>query len=112
MPKRKSSLSYNFRLKKLCTPSMIYFVLSLVALIVLGIQNLNGSDEIFCMGQYKCNLGNKSVVFLLTAVYILFWTFVLDLMCKTGYSEISWFIVLIPFLLFFLFLGIMMYNSM
>lgn len=111
MAKRKSSVNYKLNLKKLCNPSMLYFVLSLVALVVMGIQNLNGSDDTFCLGQYECNLGNKMVVFLLNAVYILFWTFILDLMCKAGYSEISWFIVLIPFMLFFLFLGIIMYKS-
>lgn len=110
MPK-KSNLKYSLNLKKLCTPSFIYFVISLIALVIMGIQNLSGNDETFCLGNYKCNVGNKLIVFLLNAIYILFWTFVLDLMCKAGYSELSWFIVLIPFILFFLFLGIIIYKS-
>lgn len=112
MAKRKLSPNYKFNLKKLCNPSMLYFILSLVGLIVIGIQNLNGSDNTFCLGQYKCDIGSKMGVFLLNAIYILFWTFILDLMCKAGYDELSWFIVLIPILLSFLFLGIMMYKTM
>ncbi len=114
MAKSKSSkpaFKYTPKLKNLCSPSMLYFVLSLVALVMIGIQNLNGTDNTFCMGQYKCTVGSKIVVFLLHAIYILFWTFVLDLMCKAGYSELSWFLVLIPFLLMFLFVGILMYNA-
>ena len=56
------------------------------------------------------NLGNKLIIFVLNFIYVLFWTFVLDLICKAGYSELSWFIVLIPILLFFLFFGIVMYK--
>lgn len=107
----KTAFKYTPKFKNLCSPSMLYFVLSLVALVVVGIQNLNGQDNSFCMGQYKCTVGNKMMVFLLHAIYILFWTFVLDLMCKAGYSELSWFLVLIPFLLLFLFVGIIMYNA-
>ena len=109
--KASCSLKYTPKLKNLCTPSMLYFVLSLIALILVRIQHLNGNDHSLCMGQYKCTVGSKTVVFLLHAVYILFWTFVLDLICKAGYSELSWFIFLIPFLLFFLFVGIIMYNG-
>ena len=111
MAKTKTSIKHKFNVKKLCTPSMLYFVISLVALIIMGIQNLSGNSELFCLGDYKCNVGNKLVIFVLNAIYILFWTFILDLMCKAGYTELSWFIVLIPFILFFLFLGIVIYKS-
>ena len=109
--KTSCSLKYTPKLKNLCTPAMLYFVLSLVILAIVGIQNINGNDESLCMGQYECTVGSKTALFLLNVVYVLFWTFVLDLICKAGYSELSWFIFLIPFLLFFLFVGIIMYNG-
>ena len=108
MPSKKkcSSLKYSPSLSKLCTPSLLYFVISVVAIVILAIQNFINNDNSFCIGNYKCNLGNKTVIFVLHTIYILFWTFILDLMCKAGYSAISWFIVLIPFILLFLFFGI------
>ena len=108
---KKIKFNYSFNLKKLCTPAMIYFVLSAIGMFLLGLQNLNGENNILCVGTYKCGIANKLIVFLLNAIYILFWTFVLDLFCKAGYKELSWFIVLIPFILYFLFLGLIIFQS-
>lgn len=96
-----------FSLKKLCTPASIYFILSLVALVLLGVTNM-GDNERLCVGNYNCHVGNKTMVFIIDGIYILFWTFVLDLMCKNGYSDLSWFILLLPILLSFLFIGMVM----
>lgn len=102
---------YVFDMKKLCTPATIYFVISAIGMFLLGIQNLNGKDDMLCIGVYKCSIASKTMVFLLNALYILFWTFVLDLFCKSGYKDLSWFIVLIPIILFFLFLGIIVFQA-
>lgn len=102
---------YQFNLRKLCNPSMIYFVLSMIALVLIGIQNIQSDDKTLCVGAYKCNIGSKITVFVLNAIYILFWTFLLDMMCKNGYSDLSWILVLVPLLLFFLFLGLILYQS-
>ena len=100
----------SFDLRKLCTPATIYFVISLIFLIVMGLYNLNETDRL-CLGDYSCYVGNNTMVFLLNAIYILFWTFILDLMCKNGYSSLSWFILLLPFLLSFIFLALIMIKS-
>jgi hypothetical protein len=99
-----------FDLRKMCTPATIYFVISLVFLIVMGLYNLNETDRL-CLGDYSCYVGNNTMVFLLNAIYIIFWTFILDLMCKNGYSSLSWFILLLPFLLSFIFLALIMIKS-
>ena len=106
---KKSGISA-FNLRKMCTPATIYFVISLVALILLGISNLNTSDRL-CIGDYSCYVGNNTIVFVLNAIYILFWTFILDLMCKGGYGSLSWFILLLPFILTFLFLTMVMIKN-
>jgi hypothetical protein len=103
--------SYSPKLSKLCTPSSLYFFISLVLLLLVGFQNLVGNDDTFCIGQFRCTLGNKLLIFVLNAIYILFWTFILDLMCKAGYKELSWFIVLIPFILFFVFFAMVVYKT-
>ena len=96
-----------FNLKKMCTPATIYFVISLISLIVLGVMNI-GDSETLCVGNYNCHVGNKSLVFIINGIYILFWTFILDLLCKNGYTDLSWFILLLPFILSFLFIGMVM----
>ena len=111
MVKKASKIKHNFNLRKLCTPSFIYFAISLFALVIIGLQNLSTDDNSLCVGNYECTVGNKLLVFVLNGIYILFWTFILDLMCKAGYSELSWIIILIPILLFFLFLGIIVYQG-
>jgi hypothetical protein len=103
----RSSCNTPFDLRKLCTPATIYFVVSLVAFIILGLANL-GNDNMLCVGDYSCNVGDNTLVFVLNAVYILFWTFVLDLMCKNGYDSLSWFVLLIPFILTFIFFAMVM----
>ena len=100
----------SFDLRNLCTPSTIYFVLSLVFLIIMGLYNLKDTSRL-CLGDYSCYVGNNTMIFLLNAVYILFWTFILDLLCKSGYSSLSWFILVLPFLLTFMFLAYIMINS-
>ena len=103
--------SYSPKLSKLCTPSSLYFFISLVLLLLVGFQNLVGNDNTFCIGQFRCTLGNKLLIFVLNAIYILFWTFILDLMCKAGYKVLSLFIVLIPYILFFVFFAMVVYKT-
>jgi hypothetical protein len=99
-----------FNLLKLCTPATIYFVISLLGLILLGVSNL-GDEERLCIGNYDCKVQSNTLVFVLNAIYILFWTFILDLMCKNGYTSISWFILLIPFVIYFILLGMLFVNN-
>jgi hypothetical protein len=105
-----SMTSSSFDLRKMCTPATIYFVISLFFLILIGVSNLKETDRL-CVGDYSCYVGNNTLVFLLNAVYILFWTFILDLMCKNGYASLSWFVLLLPFLLSLFLLAFMLFNS-
>ena len=99
-----------FNLLNMCTPATIYFVISLIGLILVGVNNVDNNDKI-CIWNYNCYVGNNITVFIVNAIYILFWTFLLDLMCKNGYTSISWFVLLLPFLLSFLFLAMVMMKS-
>jgi len=87
-----------FDLRKLCTPASLYFIISLVFLCFMGFSNLEDTERL-CLGNYSCYVGNNALVFILNAIYIVFWTFVLDLMCKNGYTNLSWFVLLLPFIL-------------
>lgn len=87
--------------KNLCDPAMLYLILSVMGLILLGTQNTSGSSGAYCMGKYECDKVNKPTAFAFQLFYILFWTWLLNFLCKKGYSRVSWIIVLFPFLIYF-----------
>jgi hypothetical protein len=35
-------------------------------------------------------------------LYVVFWTFILNALCSYGYYKLSWFLLLLPFILFFI----------
>ena len=93
----------NFKtFKKLCTPARLYFVVSTVLLLLIILGNLNNDNNTLCLGNYSCNVSDKLLVILLNAVYIVFYTYVLNLICKDGWSSLSWFLVLLPFVMLLL----------
>lgn len=102
-----NTIKSNFDLTQMCRPATIYFVISVIALIFVGLTNLE-ENQLLCIGMYDCYVGNTTAAFIFNALYILFWTFILDLMCKYGYSKLSWFILLLPFIIIIItFLGLM-----
>jgi len=96
-------------LKELCTPALLYFIISVISLVILLFQNL-GDNGSYNVGTYSCRVPNTAVVFIIQLIYILFWTYVLNLICKDGHPGVSWLLVLFPFLLFFVMLGLMMIS--
>jgi len=100
----------NFNLKQLCPPSLVYFLISIISLIMIFFQNL-GNKNSYDVGSFSCRVPNTTVVFVAKLIYILFWTWILNLICKDGYTEISWLLVLFPFLLFFVIIGLIMLNK-
>ncbi len=85
---------------KLCTPAGLYLVLSTLALFFLIYQNITNKHTI-CVGNYSCSVHSVSFIFMLQFLYILFWTWILNLICKSGWNIISWILVLFPFILAF-----------
>jgi len=101
-------ISGDFR--HLCKPAMVYLAVSVVALIAIAYQNM-GLNNMYCMGDFSCYVPSTTAVIFSEAVYILFWTWILNLMCRTGYASISWFLVVFPLVLFFVLIGLMMLMS-
>ena len=85
-------------LKQLCTPAYLYFVLSMIALVVVFIQNIGNTNKLY-LGSMKASVPNTTAIFIMKFIYILFWTWILNLICKDGYTSISWLLVLLPFIL-------------
>lgn len=68
----------NFR--NLCTPAKIYFGIAVIATIIAlfnGVSFMMAFSQIF---------------------FAFIWTFILGLLCDKGYSAISWFLVLLPYI--------------
>jgi hypothetical protein len=74
-------------------------------MIFIGIQNLGGEDT-YCVGSYGCKTSYVTIIFIFKAVYILFWTWLLNIICKSGYETVSWILVLMPFILMFIFIAL------
>ena len=65
---------------KLCTPAKIYFGIAVIATIIALFNGV-------------------SLMMAFTKIFFAFiWTFVLGWLCDKGYSSISWFLVLLPYI--------------
>lgn len=95
---------------KLCNPAKFYFLISAISYILVILQNI-GNSKRFTLGSYSCRHSNTALLLFLQAIYILVWTWLLNLLCKIN-PGISWVIVLFPFILFFLVLGMILFNGM
>lgn len=94
-------------LKNLCTPAHIYLTLSVIGLIVIAFQNYGNIDK-YCLGYMSCNVPSTTFVLIIQLLYVLFWTWVLNLICDAGAPSVSWFLVLFPIILSFVLIGLMM----
>ena len=93
--------------KKLCPPALFYLVISIIAVVIMAFQNY-GNENLYCLGMYSCNVSSVYLIFIVKIVYIIFWTWVLNLICNAGAPAISWLLVLLPVILFFILIGMMM----
>jgi hypothetical protein len=93
-------------LSKLCKPALLYLVISTIAIIIVFIQNIGAKQ--FCVGTLSCNVPSITMAFLVKILYVLFWTWILNLICKSGHTRIAWFLLLLPFIAFFIMILLMM----
>lgn len=98
-------------IKELCTPAAIYFVISMVTVALIAFQNMGNTNK-FCVGTYACDVPSTMIVFSIEIIYILFFTWVLHLICKAGYKSISWILLLLPYILSFILLALFMVGNM
>jgi len=96
-------------LKELCTPASLYFIISMFGLIIVLFQNLGNSNS-YNVGNFSCRVPNTFLVFIVKFIYIVFWTYILNLICKDGHIGISLLLVLLPWILLFVIMGLLMLN--
>ena len=93
--------------KNLCPPALFYLVISLISLVIIAFQNY-GNENIYCLGYYSCPVASIYLIFIVKLIYVIFWTWILNLICRAGAPIISWLLVLIPILLFFVLIGLLL----
>ena len=69
----------------LCLPALIYLIIGILALM-------------FYITKYSVG------TVLLKAIFILLWTWLLNYICSKGYEVISWILVLLPYIIFGIFM--------
>ena len=88
-------------IKKLCTPAFVYLVIAVFGLIVVMLQNVGNTNKL-CVGRVECSGTNTAIMFLVKALWVIFWTWVLSTLCKYGHPNVAWFLVLLPFVVAFI----------
>jgi hypothetical protein len=68
-------------LNHLCSPAKLYLFITILG-IIIALFNRIGLIPVF-----------------IKLLFALFWTFILNWLCKKGYKTLSWFIVLLPIIL-------------
>ena len=97
---------------KLCAPAKLYLKLAVVSVIITMLLNMGKPYE-YSLGDFTAKLTfNNLYVVAIQALYVLGWTWILNKFCRWGWTPLSWFLVLLPFVLFFLGLGIFMLIMM
>jgi len=91
------------KIKSLCTPALVYFIISVLSLFGMLFDNLENTNQ-FCFGNVSCNVANTSTIFIVEILFLVFWTWLLNFICSRGYTNVAWFILLLPFILFMLIL--------
>ncbi len=92
--------------KSLCTPAQLYLGLSVLSVLGMCYQNI-GNPNVYMCGLMKAETPvNNAIYFVFKAVYILGWTYMLNLLCKKGYGKVSWLLVLLPFIAMFVLIGL------
>jgi hypothetical protein len=88
------------KVQSLCTPALIFFILSVLSLFVMLFDNLENTHS-YCFGNVSCNVANTSTIFIVEILFLVFWTWVLNFICSRGYVNFAWFILLFPYILLF-----------
>ena len=83
-----------------CPPAITYFVVSMIIIILVAIQTDFSKPENYCILTKECKASDIYLFFVIKILYVLFWTWILNIICKMVSPNVSWFIVLLPLIIF------------
>lgn len=100
------------KLKGLCPPAKFYLYLSVFGLLLSLVQNAQNLDNNkYKCGSYSANVPSVLLIFVFKMIYIVFWTYVLNLLCRDDNKPFAWLLVLFPFILLFVILGVLLLTG-
>ena len=97
-------------LNDLCPPAEFYFTISMIALLVMCFQNF-GTSSVYCLGSLECNVKSVYSIFFTKLFYILITTWILNIICRKVSTTISWLLIFIPTLFYFISLLLIFYKT-
>lgn len=86
------NLNSFIQLKKFCTPALVYFMISVTSMLLLLILTLTNKK----LKSKRMMILN---ILLFHFISVLFWSFVLNLICKYVDIRVSWFLVIFPYVM-------------
>ncbi len=95
-------------IRSILTPASVYLGISITFLLAVFLQNYGKKDNIYCLGSHQCDVSNIYLIYLIKIMYICFWTWILNLISTSGYTNFAWFLVILPFLIMFIFIALLM----
>ena len=97
--------------QELCTPAKIYITLAIIYAII-AYFSMNEFSSFIQTNQSRMHPSLNSLNFsvnhskgaftLINVLFTLFWTWVLNWLCSVGYTKVSWFLVLFPYVFMFI----------
>lgn len=90
----------------LCSPAQLYLGISVLAVLGQCYQNV-GNPNMFSCGLMKAGTPINNIFYIVFEVlYVLGWTYLLNILCKKGNTQLSWLLVLLPFIAMFILIGL------
>ena len=104
---------------KLCPPAQIYLVVSVIMLVLsyFGLSSISQQLEMHQSGSPLLQSLNftyqkdSRTSYVVQGVLIILWTWLLSYFCRNGYTSLSWFLVLLPWLLMFMAFFVYVINT-
>ncbi len=88
-------------IKNLCTPALVYLVLSTLSFLGMLSQNCTSPNSL-TVGNVESEIPcNNAFIFITQIIYIVIFTFLLNLLCQKGYTTLSWILLFFPLIAMF-----------
>lgn len=93
-------MAYLTALNTLCTPAYLYFVISTVFLIITIVFLTTGNIDMntFCLDE-KCTKPGVAFLIVSKFIFIIFWTWILNIICRSGNNNVAWFLFMLPYII-------------
>ena len=100
------------RFNKLCLQAKVYLGISFLSILALFVQNMDCGKHHYKCGSLGVDLNyDKWVIFAMKIVYVLVWTYLIDLLCKHNHSKFAWLFALMPLLGMFVLILLVIFEG-